>query len=92
MVKDARQLSDLCSVGPATMNDFNILGIKVVAQLKKKKAENLYNELCEAAKARHDPCVINVFRAAIEQAKNPLLEPEKCNWWYSSRIRKQELK
>lgn len=92
MVQDSRHLLDLCSVGPATIKDFNILGIQAVDQLKKKKAESLYNELCNATKTRHDPCVIDVFRAAIEQAKNPILEPEKCNWWYWSRIRKRDLK
>jgi hypothetical protein len=28
------------------------------------------------------------FRAAIEQARDPYLPPEKCRWWYWSRVRK----
>ena len=37
-MKDQRQLSDLVSIGPAMLKDFEILGIKSVVQLKKKNA------------------------------------------------------
>ena len=92
MVNMTKSLKDLYSVGPAAVKDFNILGINTVDQLRKKDAKILYDELCAATMVRHDPCVIDVFRAAIEQAKNPALEPEKCRWWYWTRVRKQGTK
>lgn len=92
MANEARQLDDLYSVGPATVKDFNLLGITAVEQLKDKVAITLYDNLCKATKMRHDPCVIDVFRAAIEQAKDPALTREKCQWWYWTKVRKQGMK
>lgn len=90
--KNKRQLKDLVSVGSATILDFKLLGIQIVDDLRKHEARELYERLCFITKARHDPCVEDVFRAAIEQANNPNLEPEKKNWWYWSRIRKGLIK
>lgn len=89
---DRRRLSDLRSVGPATVKDFKLLGIESVDALKDQNSFDLYERLCEVTATRHDPCVIDVFRAAIEQARNPLLEARKKDWWYWSRIRKQSLR
>lgn len=86
-----RKLSDLRSIGPAALEDFKLLGIESVEALKGKNSMDLYEQLCRITKKRHDPCVIDVFRAAIEQAKNPQLEARKKNWWYWSKIRKQSL-
>lgn len=85
-----RKLIDLVSVGKATLEDFHQLGIHTVEELKHCNAEMLYEQLCEITKIEHDICCLDVFRAAIEQAKNPNLEKEKCNWWYWSRIRKSQ--
>jgi hypothetical protein len=79
-------------VGPATVADLRLLGIHTVEQLVGKKAEVLYEELCNRTGSRHDPCCIDVFRAAVEQANNPSLEARKCNWWYWTKVRKQQLK
>lgn len=87
-----RKLSDLRSIGPAAIEDFKLLGIESVEALKGKDSTDLYDKLCQITKKRHDPCVIDVFRAAIEQAKNPQLEAHKKNWWYWSKIRKQSLR
>ncbi|MFZ3229404.1 MAG: helix-hairpin-helix domain-containing protein [Pseudobdellovibrio sp.] len=88
-VQDTRKLSDLVSVGPATLEDFKILGIHSVRDLKKHDAITLYNELCMLTGLRQDPCVEDVFQAAIEQAKNPKLVGQKKNWSYWSAIRKK---
>jgi hypothetical protein len=87
-----RKLSDLRSIGPAALKDFKLLGIDRVEDLKKKNSINLYNQLCEITNVRHDPCVIDVFRTAIEQAKDPRLESQKKNWWYWSKHREQSKK
>ena len=87
-----RKLSDLRSVGPATISDLRLLGITTVEELTGKDAQELYERLCIRTGATHDPCVIDVFQAAIEQATDPSLERRKCNWWYWTKVRKQTLK
>jgi len=87
-MKETRKLIDLVSVGPATIDDFNLLGIKSVKDLIDKKAETLYAQLQQWRGEKIDICCLDVFRCAIEQARNPNLPEEKCQWWYWSRARK----
>lgn len=85
-----RQLKDLISVSSAALKDFELLGIKTVNSLSKKKAIMLYLELCRITKKQHDICVQDVFSAAIAQSRDPNLSLEKCQWWYWSRLRKEK--
>jgi len=85
---DNRQLIDLVSVGPATLADFKVLGITEVVHLIDKNALELFEQLRKLKGARVDPCCEDVFRAAIEQARDPKLSEEKCKWPYWSKIRK----
>lgn len=85
-----RKLEDLTSVGPATLKDFELLEIKTVEDLKEHDASELYEKLCLLSGLKHDRCVEDVFRAAIEQAKNPDLPKEQCQWYYWSRKRKSK--
>lgn len=87
-LKENRQLSDLISVGKATLNDFDLLGVHSVQDLAIKDANTLYVDLCKITQRNHDICVKDVFSAAIAQAKDPNLPLEKCQWWYWSRLRK----
>ena len=89
-MQETRTLMDLVSVGPATIEDFGVLGIESVKQLHGQEANALYQRLCEVTGATHDPCCIDVFSTAIAQAEDPNLPKEQCNWWYWSRIRKGE--
>ena len=86
---DTRVLKDLRSVGPATVRDFNKMGITNVSQLVDKDAVKLYHKLEKITGIRQDPCVEDVFRCAIEQARNPRLSKQKSDWFYWSKIRKQ---
>jgi hypothetical protein len=86
--KEMRQLRDLYSVGPATIRDLRRLGITRVEQLVGKDARKLYARLSKLSGRRYDPCVMDVFSAAIAQAQDPGLPKEKRKWWYWSRIRK----
>jgi nucleotidyltransferase/DNA polymerase involved in DNA repair len=43
---DVRRLSDLGSVGPATLADFEVLGIRSMEQLARCEAHELYQRLC----------------------------------------------
>lgn len=86
-MNNSRQLIDLVSVGPATVRDFQELGITEVRQLVKKDANNLYRRLQLLKRERIDPCVLDVFQCAIEQARDPELPSEKCQWHYWSKVR-----
>ncbi len=88
-MKDTRDLSDLTGVGLATLKDFEVLGIKTVRQLAGCKPQELYDQLCKRTNRQHDICALDVFSAAVAQAKNPKLPPKKRQWWYWSQLRKQ---
>jgi hypothetical protein len=83
-----RRFHDLVSVGPAIERDFELMGIRSVAQLAKQNPKKMYDKLCRLTGERQDPCVLDTFEAAVAQAANPRLPAEQCQWWYWSRIRK----
>ena len=87
-MKKPRTLADLGSVGPAMLRDFECLGIRSVAQLPRRNPERLYEELCRRTGGTQDICCLDVFRAAVAQARNPRLPAEQTRWWYWSRRRK----
>ncbi len=83
-----RNLGDLVSIGPAMLKDFELLGIRSVAQLARQKPESLYEKLCRVTGKSQDICVLDTFSAAVAQARNPKLPAEQRQWWYWSRKRK----
>lgn len=83
-----RQLGDLISIGLAMLRDFEMLGIRSVAQLAEQNPKTMYSKLERLTGQRQDPCVLDTFQAAVAQARNPRLPAEKCQWWYWSRVRK----
>ena len=89
MASDSRTLSDLISVGPAMLRDFEILGVRSVAHLARRNPERLYESFCRVAPQHQDICCLDVFRAAVAQARDPRLPAEQCQWWYWSRQRKR---
>jgi Pathogenicity locus len=88
MPRTTRQLGDLISIGPAMLRDFELLGIHSVTQLARQNPRRLYENLRRVAGQHQDICVLDVFCAAVAQARNPRLPVEKCQWWYWSRKRK----
>ena len=88
MAMQHRRLQDLVSVGPVFVRDFELLGVRSVAQLARRKPERLYEGLCRVTGQAQDLCCLDVFRAAVAQARNPRLPAEQCQWWYWSRQRK----
>jgi predicted RecB family nuclease len=83
-----RRLQDLISVGPAMLRDFELLGIRTVAELARANPRQMYKELCRRTGQQQDICVLDVFSAAVAQARDPRLPVEQCVWWYWSRRRK----
>lgn len=89
MAIDERRLQDLTSIGPAILRDFELMGIRSVAQLRRRNPEKLYEHLCRVTGNAQDICCLDVFRAAVAQARNPRLPVEQRQWWYWSRQRKE---
>ncbi len=83
-----RKLQDLVSVGPAMLRDFELLGIRNVPTLARQNPREMYKRLCEITGQKQDICCLDVFEAAVAQARNPLLPLEQSVWWYWSRKRK----
>ena len=89
MSEKTTHLGDLFSVGPAMLRDFEMLGIRSVAQLAKQEPARMYRKLARLRGERQDPCVLDVFCAAVAQARDPRLPAEQSQWWYWSRMRKE---
>jgi len=79
MKRDSRRLEDLVSVGPAMLRDFDRLGIGSVAELARLDPRALYERLARVTGQRPDICVLDVFRAAVAQARNH-------RWWKRRRF------
>ena len=88
MRTESRRLQDLVSVGPAISRDLMLMGIRSVSELRRRNPEKLYEKLCRVTGKSQDICCLDVFRAAVAQARNPRLPSEQCQWWYWSRQRK----
>jgi len=88
MTREEQQLRDLVSIGPAMLRDFELLGVRTVAQLARRNPEKMYEKLCQVTGQTQDICCLDVFRAAVAQAKNPNLPNDQRQWWQWSRKRK----
>jgi nucleotidyltransferase/DNA polymerase involved in DNA repair len=84
-----RERKDLISVGPATLRDFERLGIRSVAKLATQNPQSMYDKLNRLSGQSHDICLLDVFHSAVAQARNPRLRPEQCQWWWWSKERKR---
>jgi nucleotidyltransferase/DNA polymerase involved in DNA repair len=83
-----RKLADLSGIGKAMLADFALLQIRSVDDLASADPDRLFTDLCKLTNSRQDPCVLDTFRCAVAQARNPRLPKEQRNWWYWSRQRK----
>jgi hypothetical protein len=92
MSGEQRRLGDLISIGPAMLRDFELLGVRSVAELARQDPEKMYRKLGRLAREHQDICVLDVFRAAVAQARNSRLPAEKCQWWWWSQKRKKRSK
>ncbi len=85
-----RQLKDLAGIGPAMLRDFALLEVNSVSALAECDPDQLYTNLERLTGRRQDPCVMDTFRCAVAQARDPDLPVEQRNWWYWSRLRKSK--
>ncbi len=80
-------LQDLPNVGPATAGDLRLLGITHPRDLRGQDPYGMYTELCTRTGTRHDPCVIDVFLAAVRFMEGDPARP----WWHYTPERKREI-
>lgn len=85
---DTRKLRDLAGIGKSIEANLISLGVNSVATLASRDGDKLYKQLCAKTLTRQDPCVLDTFRCAVAQARDPRLSTDKCNWWWWSRQRK----
>ncbi|MGV8083876.1 MAG: helix-hairpin-helix domain-containing protein [Coriobacteriia bacterium] len=80
-------LEDLPNVGPATARDLRLLGVQVPADLIGRDPYELYAELARRTGSPQDPCVIDVFIAAVAFMEGEPAQP----WWHYTAERKAKL-
>ena len=86
--KVERKIRNLSGIGPSIEADLRRVGIRSVEALASSDPDALYDKLCAKTKSRQDPCVLDTFRCAVAQARDPNLPIEQRNWWWWSRRRK----
>ena len=67
--------------------DLGLVGIKQAQDLVGKDPYQLYDSLCQQTKTTHDPCVIDVFLAAVDFMEGGNAAP----WWNFTAERKKYL-
>ena len=80
-------LQQIPNIGPSIAANLRLIGITSPHDLPGKDPYVLYERLCHATGTRHDPCVIDVFIAAVRFMGG---EPAKP-WWKYTPERKQTL-
>lgn len=83
-------LKELDGIGKKMLGDFAQLGINTVDQLAAANPDELYDRMCALTRTRQDPCVLDTYRCAVAQARDPNLPAEQRNWWWWSRKRKAD--
>ena len=81
------RLEAIPNVGPATVADLRRLGITEPGQLRGRDPYRMYDELCAVTGRRHDPCVIDVFLAAVRFVEGAPARP----WWHYTPERRATL-
>lgn len=83
--KNVKQLQAIPNVGKAIDKDLIRLGIMAPVDLIDRDPYQLYEDLCRITGKQQDPCVIDVFIAAVRYMEGGL--PQK--WWEFTQERKE---
>lgn len=81
------KLEEIPNVGAATAGDLRRLGINEPSDLIGRDPYALYDALCTITNQYHDPCVIDVFIAAVRFMEGAPDTP----WWHYTPERKAHL-
>ena len=75
------ELQTIPGIGPSLASDLRQLGIRRVADLKRKNPQHLYHRLCVLTGQRQDPCVLYAFRCAVYFARTAKPQARLLKWW-----------
>lgn len=82
---DITDLEDIPNVGPSIAGNLRRIGIQSPKDLAGKDPYTMYDGLCDATGVRQDPCVIDVFIAAVRFMGGEKPKP----WWKYTPERKR---
>jgi|GEM_PF-443853 len=74
-------LQSIPGIGPSLAADLRSLGVRKVADLKRRDPERLYARLNQLRGVRQDPCVLYAFRCAAYYARTPRPQKRLLKWW-----------
>ncbi len=81
------ELTQLPNIGQAMANDLRFVGVNHPKDLIGKDPFQLYAVLCRKTNRKHDPCVLDVFLAAVDFMEGGKAAP----WWAFTAERKRQL-
>ena len=84
---DMTRLQQIPNIGPSMAEDLRLIGISSPRDLLGKDPYAMYDELCRTTGVRHDPCVLDVFIAAVRFMAGEPARP----WWKYTPERKRSL-
>ena len=76
-----RELRQIPGIGPSLAGDLYSLGIRRIADLKRRSPERLYRRLERQTGEHQDRCVLYTFRCAVYYARTPKPAPRLLQWW-----------
>lgn len=85
--RDSPALEDLPNVGKSVAADLRCIGVRAPGDLAGRDPFELYDRLNRIAGARHDPCVLDTFIAAVRYVEGAPPRP----WWKYTAERKRTL-
>ena len=77
----ADELQRIPGVGPSIADDLRELGIRRIADLRRRSAERMYDRINTLRGVRQDRCLLYVFRCAVYYAGTTRPDPELLKWW-----------
>jgi hypothetical protein len=76
-----REFQTIPGVGRSIAEDFWKLGLRKVADLKRRNPQRLYDRLCDLQATKVDRCMLYVMRCAVYFASTAKPKPELLKWW-----------
>ena len=84
---DLTDLEQIPNVGPAIAADLRLVGVECPHDLVDRDPYVMYDDLCRMTGKRHDPCLLDVFIAAVRFMDGGPAMP----WWKFTAERKRTL-
>jgi Pathogenicity locus len=76
-----KEFRTIPGVGQSVAGDFWNLGLRKVADLKRRNPQRLYDTLCKFEGVQVDRCMLYVMRCAVYFASTKKPKPDLLKWW-----------